>query len=110
MDNAGWPTSEEEDAAQLKLLGYCGTIGNGPVEEALDEQRAKLFEAHAIIETVGQGILQHFGGNCPAGVPDFERALRVAARMINEIAGALEAGTLEDHATNMAAKAEKSHV
>lgn len=82
-----------------RRTGYSGTIQGGTLDEALDEQRAVLWDAQAIIETVAQALERQFGRDWPAGdMPIYPRVLRRAAALIDEATGALEAGVLEDRA------------
>jgi hypothetical protein len=91
-----------------KLMGYAGSIQCTPLDTALEELRMALFEANSIIDSVAHAIEREFGQDCPAGRPEFPRALRTASRMIDHVAGALDAGTLEDRGLEIArANADK---
>jgi hypothetical protein len=79
-----------------KLTGYDGSIQGTPLESALDEHRTALFEAQSIVASVAHAIEREFGQDTPAGCPEFPRALRIVSRMLDDVAGGLEAGTLED--------------
>jgi hypothetical protein len=85
-----------------KLMGYNGSIQATPLETTLDEHRMSLFEARSIIDSVAHAIEREFGQDCPADRPEFPRALRIASRMLDNVAGGLEAGTLEDRALEIA--------
>jgi hypothetical protein len=75
------------------------------IEAAIDEQRFRLWESAAIIESVAIALNKHFfDGDWPAGVPEFHRALHMAARMISAVPDALETPCLEDRATQIAAE------
>jgi hypothetical protein len=84
------------------LLGYSGSIGGTPVEEALEEQRNALFGAQAIIKMAAAALQHHFGGDWPAGVPMFSLALENVAKTLDDVAGALEAYSLEERALEIA--------
>jgi hypothetical protein len=92
-----------------RLLGYAGSIQGSALDGALDEQRRKLWEATAVIESVAGALLQHFRGSWPADVPEFNRALSMAARTVYAAAGDLEAGILEDRALAIARAKELAH-
>jgi hypothetical protein len=92
----GDPPSTDPVSELTKLMGYDGSIQGTPLESALDEHRTSLFEAASIIESVAHAIEREFGQDCPVARPEFPRALRVASRMLDSVAGGLEAGTLED--------------
>lgn len=96
-------TSAELD----KLTGYKGSIQGTSLERALDEQRTGLFLAGAMVDTVRSTLEQEFGHDWPAKYPEFPRVLREVSRIIDDTAGNLEAGVLEDRALEMA-RAEPS--
>lgn len=78
---------------------------NSHIEAAIDEQRLKCWEAAAIVESVALALKQHYGGDWPAHIPEFHRALGVAVRTIAGIADDLEAPCLEERAKGHAAQA-----
>jgi hypothetical protein len=82
-------------------------IAGTPLEIALDDQRTQLFLAHAMVDTVSSALEQEFGEDWPAKYPEFPRVLREVSRIINDVAGNLEAGPLEDRA-HAIARAESS--
>lgn len=101
-------SSKKPTSAELtKLMGYSGSIQCTPLDTALDELRVALFEANSIIECVAHAIEREFGQDCPADRPEFPRALRTASRMLDSVAGGLEAGTLEDRGLAIARASEK---
>jgi hypothetical protein len=73
------------------------------LEDAIDEQRYKCWESAAILQSVAIAINQHFGGEWPASVPEFHRALHVVIRTISTMADDLEMPALEDRAEQIAA-------
>jgi hypothetical protein len=95
-----------ESAEELeKLLGYQGSIQCTPLQTALDEQQAALYEAQAVIEVAATALNMKL---VELGVPEEWRpqlALDAAAKMIGNVAEAIEAGRLEDRAIAIARKA-----
>ena len=85
-----------------KLSGYEGSIQGTTLDTALEELRTALFEAKSIIDSVAHAIEREFGHDCPAGRPEFPRALRTAGRMLDTVADGMEAGTLEDRGLEIA--------
>jgi hypothetical protein len=73
------------------------------LEAAIDEQRFRCWESAAIVESVALALKDHFGGDWPAGVPEFHRALHVVARTMSAMADDLEPGPLEERAKQIAA-------
>jgi hypothetical protein len=77
---------------------------------ALNEQRETLWAAEAVIESVASALQQHFGSDWPAGVPDFARALRQAAALIEAATGALEFDSIEHRAVGIAREQKSAEV
>ena len=95
--------SDSNSAAELtKPIENVASIEGTSFELALDEQRESLFEATSIIDCVAHAIEREFGQDCPAGRPEFPRALRTAGRMLDRIASGLEACTLEERSKAIA--------
>jgi hypothetical protein len=67
------------------------------LEQAIDEQRSKIFNAQAMIEATAIA-LNH---SLPDTGPCFDRVLNVAAQLLGDIAGDLEGVTLESRAAEM---------
>ena len=67
--------------------------------------QSKLFEADALIETTAMALEHHFGDAWPAGVPEFQRVLFVALRLVREAYGSLDYSTVKERAEEIA-KAE----
>jgi hypothetical protein len=55
----------------------------------------------AIVDVTAEALNRHFG-DWPAGVPNFPKALEQTSRMIDVVTDALDAGTLEDRALEIA--------
>ena len=99
-------TAEELD----QLTGYSGSIQGTPLDSALDEQREALWGAQAIIDMAAAALERHFGTDWPCDVPHYSMALRNASETIDQVAGALEAGVLEDRALAIARRSSAEKV
>jgi hypothetical protein len=75
------------------------------IELALDEQRDRLWEVMAIVGSVAAALQAHFG-DWPADIPEFPRALRLAARMVDSVGGKLEMGSIEERVKQLAAEVQ----
>lgn len=64
--------------------------------------QSKLFEADALVETTAIALQHHFGGDWPAGVPEFQRVLFVVSRLIREAYGSLDYSTVKKRAGEIA--------
>jgi hypothetical protein len=80
------------------------------IEAAIDEQRFRLWESAAIIESVAIALSKRlFDGEWPAGVPEFHRALGATARVLADVADQLEMPCLEDRGQQLAGEAPHGH-
>jgi hypothetical protein len=89
----------------VKVRQVADLLSGSDVETAIVELANECWDAEAIIRSVIRALMDHFEGDWPAGVPDFHRALGVAARMVQHAADNLETACLEERAAQLAAVA-----